>query len=97
MESIINKELKKCLSVLLRELSREIWEYKDFCNKCIERLEEEGFGIDVPLLKKSLQDRSENIFTITQTTKTREREIFCFKKISRLYETFVRYQNLLSA
>ncbi len=76
--------------------NKELLDYEEFCSRCLDALSKKSFGLDKPLLKKSL--KSEKSILIRQKIREekicRRRELFCFLRI-RTYWYMYQYSQRL--
>lgn len=88
MNDDITNQLDDCIKSLVSEIDAKNPCYETFYKNCVRALHEKGFGIDTELLTTALRLRSEEHFEITGTTTTRERELYCFRKIRNTFRKY---------
>jgi len=92
MNEEVTKEIDDCITSVVSTIDATNPCFDTFYKDCIKALNKEGFGIDTELLTTALRLRSEDHFEITGTKVTRERELYCFRKIRKAFKPFV-YQS----
>jgi hypothetical protein len=88
MNEEVTKEIDDCITSLVSIIDATNPCFDTFYQECVKALNKEGFGVDTELLTTALRLRSEEHFEITGTTNTRERELYCFRKIRKAFKPF---------
>jgi hypothetical protein len=88
MDKTAADEIDVCIESMVSVIDTNDPCYNTFCKKCVGALTKQGFGIDVELLQTALKLSSEEHFELTGTLQTREREMYCFRKIRKAFRPF---------
>ncbi len=92
MNEEVTKEIDACITSVASRIDVNNPCYDTFCKDCVVTLNKEGFGLDNELLTTALELKSEEHFELTGTVLTRERELYCFRKIRKAFKPFA-YQS----
>lgn len=92
MNEKVTEEIDGCITSVASRIDAKDPCYDTFYKDCVKALNKEGFGLDTVLLTTALELKSEEHFELTGTVLTRERELYCFRKIRKAFQPFA-YQS----
>lgn len=88
MNEEVTEEIDACITSIVSTIDATNPCYDTFYKDCVGALNKRGFGLDNELLTTALELKSEEHFELTGTTLTRERELYCFRKIRKAFKPF---------